>query len=1092
MKQMDFSASDPVGGGPAFLTAGGEMGRRMRAYPWDGTSLGPPEGWPQSLKTAVRIMLTSRYAMWMAWGEDLTFFCNDAYLPTLGVKQEWALGSRAGRVWAEVWDVAGSRIDHVLTTGEATWDEGLLLLLERSGFPEETYHTFSYSPLPGDHGNPEGMLCVVTEETERVIGVRRLACLRGLATGLATANTMASTRSAVESALDCCGRDLPFTLTYLLEGEQLRLAFASGIRADHPLAVRELDRRDTDGPWPLDILHEGAAPMTVDLAVNAPGGEWDRPATRALLVPLAGQGQDAPAGFLVAGLSPYRALDKDYVAFVCLVAGQIAGGVANARAYEAERRRAEALAEIDRAKTAFFSNVSHEFRTPLTLMLGPVEDMLGDPGLEPARREQLGTVQRNGRRLLKLVNTLLDFSRIEAGRVIATYRRTDLCALTAELASGFRSACEKAGLILDIDCHALPDDIFVDQDMWEKIVLNLLSNALKFTFDGTIRVELCAAAGGSRVELTVADTGTGIPADELPKLFDRFHRVEGARGRSHEGSGIGLALVQELVRLHGGSVGVESREGEGTVFTVSLPVGSAHLPADRVAAPDDAVPLGNRVQVYVEEALGWLPASVPVASGRVGTVTAEERRPDRAACLRPRIMVADDNADMRDYLRRLLGHDHDVVAVSDGEAALAAVKIDRPDLVLSDMMMPRLDGLGLLAAIRSDPALRDLPVILLSARAGEEARIEGLAAGADDYLVKPFSSKELIARVRAHLALERLRRDTTAHLQVRTTELETLLSTLPVGVWFTAEKDVAVAWGNRAAAELMRTPEQRNVSLSAPEEARPRHFRILRDGVELPPAGMPLQRAVRGEEVRGEEQEILFEDGDTITLLVNASPLRDGGGAVTGAVATAIDITERKQAEERQRLLLEELNHRVKNTLASVQAIALQTLRSSPPEQFAGLFQSRLEALAQAHDLLTRRHWTGARLDEVADLALKPYGADRVAITGPSVSLAPGVAVSLHLAFHELATNAAKYGALSVAGGRVLLDWRLGEGGKLLLAWREEGGPPVRPPVRRGFGTRLIERGLAHDLDGEVKLDFAPGGVRCALHIPFSNRLRLD
>lgn len=1090
MSHKEFNLPDPTGAEPDFLAGGGEMGRRMRAFPWQATPLGPPETWPRSLKTVIRIMLTSRYAMWMAWGSELIFFCNDAYLPTLGVKQEWALGSRSERVWAEVWEAAGSRIEHVLNTGEATWDEGLMLLLERSGFPEETYHTFSYSPLPGDHGGIEGMLCVVTEETERVIGERRLGHLRDLAAELATATSMAQTRSAVERALGRCGRDLPLTLTYLVDTEECRLAFTSGIDPDHPLAASLLNGGEAEQPWPTDIL-EDTTPVAIDLPIAVPCAAWDRPVTRALLVPLSAQGQEMQAGFLVAGLSPFRPLDEDYSSFVSLMAGQIASGLANAKAYEAERRRAEALAEIDRAKTAFFSNVSHEFRTPLTLMLGPLEDMLSDPAANTALGDRLSIIHRNAERLLKLVNTLLDFSRIEAGRAVALYRRTDLCALTTELASGFRSACEKAGLILEIDCLPLPDDIFVDQDMWEKIVLNLLSNAFKFTFEGAIRVELRPTSDGMAAELNVRDTGIGIPEAEMPKLFDRFHRVEGARGRSHEGSGIGLSLVQELVRLHGGSVCVDSREGAGSSFRVRIPVGIQHLPAAQLERTPATDPVANRVRTYVEEALGWLPTVPSAGQEDEGPEPDDRERTDRTTGSLPRILVADDNADMRDYIRRLLGSEYEVTTVADGEAALAAIRSNRPDLMLSDAMMPKLDGFGLLAAIRSDPVLRDLPFILLSARAGEEAHIEGMAAGADDYLIKPFSSKELIARIRAHLALERLRRDATAHLRARTTELETLLSTLPVGVWFTHDPEATTAWGNRAAAELMRVDEQQNISLSAPENRRPRHFRILQGGNEPAVENLPLQRAARGEEVRGEEQEVLFEDGSSITLLLNASPLRDGEGRVNGAVTTAIDITERKQAEERQHLLLEELNHRVKNTLASVQAIAMQTLRTSTPEQFPSLFQARLAALSDAHDLLTKRHWAGACLVEVANLTLGPYGADRVVIDGPPVSLAPGVAVSLHLAFHELATNAAKYGALSAPGGQVRLEWRADADDKLLLLWRETGGPSVAPPTRRGFGTRLIERGLAHDLDGQVKLEFAHEGVRCSLRLPLSCRLRL-
>jgi signal transduction histidine kinase len=523
--------------------------------------------------------------------------------------------------------------------------------------------------------------------------------------------------------------------------------------------------KETPGIWSLGtVAHTGLIELVSDLAdrfEELPTGAWRTPPQTAKVLPVLMPGQHHPRAILVAAASPMRALDDDYRTFFRLMAAQIASALADAQALEEERRRVEALAELDRAKTAFFSNVSHEFRTPLTLMIGPIEDLLADAGQTLPRpvTEGLTVAHRNCLRLLKLVNTLLDFSRIEAGRIEASYEPTDLAAYTAELASVFRSAIEKAGLSLVVDCAPLPEPVYVDRDMWEKIVLNLLSNAFKFTFEGEIAVSL--QWRGEHVELSVSDTGVGIAEADLPRMFQRFHRIRHTRARTHEGTGIGLALVQELTRLHGGSVSVSSQEAVGTRFVVSVRTGTAHLASERIAAARHLASTAVGAMPFVEEALRWQPSADESSGEEHASLGDVPQLPLVGAPhgWRPRVLIADDNADMRDYLGRILGQGYDVTTVADGRAALEEVRTNTPDLVLTDVMMPNIDGFGLLAAIRADEAHRSLPVIILSARAGEEARIEGLSAGADDYIAKPFSAREMIARVTSQLALSRLRRD---------------------------------------------------------------------------------------------------------------------------------------------------------------------------------------------------------------------------------------------------------------------------------------------------------------------------------------------
>jgi PAS domain S-box-containing protein len=772
------SASNPVTAESLF-GGGGEVGGLMREFDWVATPLGAVENWPQSLQTVVRIVLTSRYAMWMGWGPDLTFLYNDTYARmTLGKKHPWALGRPAREVWREIWSDLSPRIETVLRSGTATWDEALLLFLERSGYREETYHTFSYSPLSDDDGRINGMLCVVTEETDRIIGERRLSFLRSLATTLGSAIAEADVLRAIESCLGQNQKDLPFTLTYLFGDDgEMRLAAASGVTPGHPIAPRKLDAHDTT--WPVKGMLDSRSLMLIDQPgqrfPDLPTGAWEVVPSRAAVIPLQRQGQDRPSGFFIAGLNPWRQVDAEYAGFIDLVAGQIAAGLTNARAYEQERRRAEALAELDREKTIFFSNVSHEFRTPLTLMLGPLEDVLrqGPQGFGPEEFTHIETVHRNGLRLLKLVNTLLDFSRIEAGRIQAVYHPVDLSARTAELASVFRSAMDRAGLEYRIDCEPLPEPVYVDLDMWEKIVLNLLSNAFKFTLQGSVEVTL--RSNGEQAELAVRDTGTGIPESELPRVFERFHRIEGAEGRTHEGTGIGLALVDELVRLHGGAVEVESQLGKGTTFTVRIPFGSSHLAAERVAGSDQ--PGGSTLGAapYVQEAMRWLPGEETEEESLVKDLANDDlgvllERKDQEK--RARVLLADDNRDMREYVQRLLGRKFSVTAVADGEEALAEALRNPPELVLTDVMMPRMGGFELMRALRSDAATAAIPIIMLSARAGEEAESEGLEAGADDYLVKPFTARELLARVGSHIAMQRLRQELTARERELRTKAE--------------------------------------------------------------------------------------------------------------------------------------------------------------------------------------------------------------------------------------------------------------------------------------------------------------------------------
>ena len=929
------------------------MGERMRALDWSRTGVGEPATWPQSLRTVVQIVLTSRFAMWMAWGDDLTFFCNDAYLPTTGVKRDWVLGARSDKVWAEIWPDIGPRIEHVLATGEATWDEALLLYLERSGFAEETYHTFSYSPLADDSGQIVGMLCVVAEVTERVIGERQLDLLRDMGARLSAASTRTDVMEALRACLSAGAPDVPFGLVYLVDQEagDARLAAIHGLQPGIPAAPPRLALDDLQAPWSLAPARAKAEIVAApaDATSDLPLTHWQQPPTKALVTPITIAEGAAPVGYFVAGLNPHRAFDANYRGFIELLTGQIAAAIARADEYETARARAESLSEIDRAKTAFFSNVSHEFRTPLTLMLGPLEDALAQPeDLTPAQLDRLQVAHRNALRLLRLVNALLDFSRIEAGRAQASYRPTDLAALTIDLASSFRSAIERASVALVVDAPPLSEPVYIDRTMWETIVLNLLSNAFKFTFGGEIAVSL--QEQGAEAVLTVRDTGTGIPPEELPRLFDRFHRVEGAKGRSFEGSGIGLALVKELVVQHGGRISVQSEVGLGTSFAVSLPLGRDHLAAERIDLTPDVPSPATRAASFVEEALRWLPDEPALetnaqAPANLATGT--------ASATRQRIILADDNADLRAYIQRLLEEQgYQVQALSNGEHALAAVRANKPDLLITDVMMPGLDGFGLLRAIRKDAGLRDLPVIFLSARAGEEAQVEGLDAGVDDYLVKPFSTRELLARVSANIAMARVRREAAETVAAAEARAARVLAQMTEG-YVLLDHEFRVVEINDEGVRMDGRSRDEYIGKS--------HWDLW-PGSETGAQGRLYQQVISEDAPGSVEIRYEWPDGRGAWVEIDAFPVPDG------VAVFYRDIGARKLAEEALHELNATLEKRVDERtreLVSAQEALRQAQKMEAMGQLTGGvahdFNNLLTPIVGALDMLERRGVGGER-----------------------------------------------------------------------------------------------------------------------------------
>jgi signal transduction histidine kinase/CheY-like chemotaxis protein len=780
--------------------------------------------------------------------------------------------------------------------------------------------------------------------------------------------------------------------------------------------------------WPVLEIARGGELRVVDTlgasGAALPAGAWGSAVGKAVLAPITVHGQDSVGAVLVAGVSPHRPLDETYLSFFKLLSDQLVGSISAAVSYEAERKRVQALAEIDRAKTTFFSNISHEFRTPLTLMLGPLEEAIDDEALPAGARAQLQVVQRNGTRLLKLVNALLDFSRIEAGKAVASFEPVDLGALTADLAGLFRSAVERAGMALEVDCGALDGEVWVDRTMWEKIVLNLLSNAFKFTFEGKIAVRIAGQDG--QAVLTVSDSGVGIAEADLPKMFERFQRVEGSRSRSHEGSGIGLALVRDLAGLHGGQAAIASTLGQGTTVTVSVPLGNAHLPQEHLAARSAPDAHDQLADAYMAEAELWLSA------GRAGEPAAS------AGAAHGLLYVVDDNPDMRDYVASLLSATYRVRTFANGLLALEAARAVRPDLIVSDVMMPVMGGYELLAALKAEKPLADIPVLLLSARAGEEARISAMRAGTDAYLEKPFSRRELVAKVDALLLRSRVHDIETAHAS----RMRLILEQAPAAIALLRGPDHVFELANPRYLSLVgrRGILHKPVREALPELAGQGIYELLDQVYRT--AEPYVGRALRIDIMTGEPpqmQECYFD--------FVYQPTFDEAGQVDGIAIVVFEVSEvvraRRAAEAGSRAkdeFMAMLGHELRNPLAPIMT-ALEVMRLRG-----------VQGLQKEHGIIERqaRHLVGL-VNDLLDVARVAEG--KVELHPVPVELADVAAAALETAgpligerrhslqvdiparglqlmadeqrmsqvFSNLLTNAAKYsepGSLIVVRGR--------------------------------------------------------------------------
>lgn len=864
-----------------FLSGGGEMGKLIRSMDWSKTALGPIESWPQSLRTSVSLCLSSTFPILIAWGPETIQIYNDSYRPICGEMHPQSMGMNFRICWESALEVVGDKFTRG-QQGEGTYITDQRMFLERYGYLEEAWMTFSFAPIRDETGGIGGIFHPITETTDKMLAGRRTQVLKDLGTVISKAKSVTEIADLTNEQYESYQLDIPFMLFYELSGAEAKLLSSVGVSDALVPEVIPF----SDSKWPLQQVIDSGEMLKIEelqlLFGDFSCGPYEIAPHMAMVLPIRISGQKDFFGFIIAGVSACRALDQTYLNFYDQLAGTFNTAISNVYAYEQEQKRAEALAEIDRSKTAFFSNVSHEFRTPLTLMLGPLEDLLQAES-DRHKKTQIEATYRNAMRLLKMVNNLLDYSRVEAGRMQAAYQIIDLAELTTDLTSSFRSIIEKAGMELLVKCDKLTGDFYTDRQMWEKIVLNLVSNAFKYTLAGTISVNL--KQQGDFALLCVTDTGVGIPEKELPHMFERFHRVENSAGRTNEGTGIGLSLVNELVQLHGGKIRVTSIEGQGSTFTVKIPSGKAHLPENQVVSNSRETQISIVTAPFIREAYSLLQDEAIENSNEV-TQTSNDivSTSDHSVNLETKILIVDDNGDMRAYLKRLLQPYFTIHTASNGSDALKQIKQNRPSLVLSDIMMPIMNGKELLEHIRNDEYLYNLPVIFLSARAGEEARIDGLEAGADDYLVKPFSAAELLTKVRAQINISKARGYAEEQLRNLLTEAPVAMSIYrgPHHVIELANDKMLNYWGRSKEETLKRQ------LFEVIPELKEQGFKEILDHVY-----QTGERFVSGEIALTLNR---FGKNDIIYINITIEALKDENMLINGMITVAADVTEQVNA----------------------------------------------------------------------------------------------------------------------------------------------------------------------------------------------------
>ncbi|RIB28185.1 hypothetical protein C2G38_2239667 [Gigaspora rosea] len=804
---------------------------------WSSTSLGPIDSWEPQIKSILDLCFKSGFPTYVYMGQDWITIYNEASLPVMKSKHPHAFLKPAIEIWGHEMPQLIPDLNRIRESGKGKYGHDLYIETFRDGYKEEMYGDYALNPIYKLDGTVWGVINITTESTQKILNKRRLKTLDKLSSHTADAESLESACQIIMKAL-YNNQDIPYALIYLIENykdpkiginslvarlvtttfdevckeelihEKLKRRIPDYFPETHEIIdLTKISDQDYDtymevkcatstysflicDCWPINLVMKGEKPIQVLLKDNS----------QAILLPtkLTFCNERNLSIVLICGINPLRKLDDKYMEFYKSVLNTVNRILIRGMSIEEEKKRAKILADLNHQKDIFFQGISHELKTPLTLIFSPLDELINISSQDMQMKSHLQLIQRNTNRLLKLINNLLQFSNIESGQLKARFYETDIAKFTRELAMNFENITRKLGLEYIIDVPNSDEfnqienvKVYLDHEMYETIVFNLCSNAIKHTWDGSICVRLYLDHKNEQkmIVLEVSDTGVGIPKATLPNIFQRFYHVESQRSRCHEGAGIGLAIIKEFVKCHGGYITVTSVVNKGTTFKCWFPIGSKHLPINQICYNNKEIYLMSNDQKYLkrqldlEENLQWIQNYSTSMQDNISKSddsfsTDSTDNSSTIISKKYQILVVDDNIDMRNYLSDLL-KEFDVICACDGQDAIQILnKLDKlPDLILSDIVMPNMNGYKLLDMIRSNIKTQLIPIILLTAKAGEESSIKGYYKGANNYLKKPFSSRELILRIYDNIKLSNLRNE-ILHQQHRQETIKQFLFTI--------------------------------------------------------------------------------------------------------------------------------------------------------------------------------------------------------------------------------------------------------------------------------------------------------------------------